>query len=464
MPAEALTAGGTFRSSSVSSRAVLRGSGPVAGLTLFWLTFRAVDVRHVTALIHGLGTSAALLVLPSMAALALETTAWRNAFVLIGARPTFWSLARVRVASESVGVILPLGAVWSEALKPPLLGRQCGTPVSVNLVAVAARKYLLLVSQAGYLLLGFALGQTVLRSGFARLGGTRDVRRRPSPRCARDSLSSRKAWRPSLRGGQAIRVLFRLASAVPSERWRALLVRCERRDRSLLRHGRLLLRRSAAHAGEPRSPLSRRVALRSHGELAHIAFPRLDAVLGRRPRRRSARDAAAQRARVPAGRTRSAGTGLRDAPRRRVRRHERVRGVHGAEARPGAVVGRARGAAPDGRVDSRTTLVERIFANGDAQLLLSDAFRSTVPGFDPTIRIVTTSTMFRMVHLRLLSPSRSRRTSIFHEEIAIRNCGSCVRHAHGAHGCRDLHSRGRSFRSERAFRSSLRDARRTRPM
>ncbi len=227
MSAGALTAGGTLRSPSGSSRVILRGAGVIAGAGLFGLAFRQVDVMRVAGLIHGLGVSAVLIAAPSMAALTLETIAWRSAFSLVGERVAFWALLRVRVASESVGALLPLGALWSEALKPALLARHCETPVSANLVGIASRKYLLLLSQAGYLFLGFALGRGVLLSGFHRLGGSRALVVVPLVAALVLGLLS-EVMAASLGGGRAFRAVLRTLSTVPSEPWRAGLARWSR--------------------------------------------------------------------------------------------------------------------------------------------------------------------------------------------------------------------------------------------
>src|SRR5262249_38320729 len=82
----------------------------------------------------------------------------------------------VRVGSETVGAFLPLGPVWADALKPPLLRQRCDVPLPTGVAAVAIRKQLLVLSQAAYLGLGFLLGGAALERGFAKATGVSGLR------------------------------------------------------------------------------------------------------------------------------------------------------------------------------------------------------------------------------------------------------------------------------------------------
>jgi uncharacterized membrane protein YbhN (UPF0104 family) len=145
--------------------------GALVAIALLWAAFRRVDPTETGLILQGLGPMAVLLLAPSAAAVTLEVFAWQRALGIMGWRTALPSLLRVRVASESLGATLPLGAIWSEAVKPHLLGQHCGLPFSVGVVGVTARKYLLILSQAGYLLLGLTLGHSAIRAGFDRATG-----------------------------------------------------------------------------------------------------------------------------------------------------------------------------------------------------------------------------------------------------------------------------------------------------
>ncbi len=205
------------------SRALSWAVGIALAAALLGLAFRGVDGGKVATLLHGLGGGAALLLVPSAMALGLETQAWQGAFVIMGARPPFFRLLGVRLGSESVGAALPLGAMWADAVKPTLLAGRCGVPIPVGVAAIAARKYLLVLSQAGYLAIGFAIGQSALRKGFDHAAG--------APALAWLALVASLALFVSaygmaamLRGGRALRAIMRAMALMPVKRVRDRLL------------------------------------------------------------------------------------------------------------------------------------------------------------------------------------------------------------------------------------------------
>lgn len=152
-------------------RTALMALGGAASVALLAARFRGVDVGRVSHLLGGIGGSTPLLLLPSFFAVLLECHAWQLGLSLAGQRTRLVPLLGVRVASESVCAVLPLGAVWADALKPPLLAARCGVPVPAGLAAIAIRKYLLVLSQAAYLAIAFIAGREALRRGFSHALG-----------------------------------------------------------------------------------------------------------------------------------------------------------------------------------------------------------------------------------------------------------------------------------------------------
>lgn len=141
----------------------------VLGALLLLRVIGAADARRVGELIVAVGVfGVALVLLPQLASLAIESLGWQRAFRLIGCRPAFTSLWRVRLATEALSQSLPAGALICESVKPLLLGRRCGLSVEASVAGMAARKYLLALSQAVYVgvltLLGFDAVQRVSRS------------------------------------------------------------------------------------------------------------------------------------------------------------------------------------------------------------------------------------------------------------------------------------------------------------
>ena len=164
----------TFRepeSSRDAARLVFRALGCGLALVLLGVAFRGLDARRALSLVYALGPTAGLLVVPSVLAVACETAAWRCAIAVMSEPVAFFSLLRVRIASESLAAVLPLGAIWADAARPPLLARHTPLSIAEGIASVAARKYLLVLSQAGYLLAAFLLGRPILEHGFRRVSG-----------------------------------------------------------------------------------------------------------------------------------------------------------------------------------------------------------------------------------------------------------------------------------------------------
>jgi uncharacterized membrane protein YbhN (UPF0104 family) len=165
-----------------------------------------------------------LVFLPSLLAICVEAGAWQRAIRMFGVRARFGSVLRVRVVSESLAAILPLGAVWAETMKPVLFARHAGFEMSTSVAAMAVRKYLLLASQAFYVALGFLAGKSALEAGFSRATGT--------PRWALVALAIAAAlgglstWMAAALGeGRAFRAFLRLLARFPNATWRGWLAR-----------------------------------------------------------------------------------------------------------------------------------------------------------------------------------------------------------------------------------------------
>lgn len=149
----------------------------IGATVLVWRTFRDVDPTSVSAGLSRIGLPLLLtiLVVPKLAAFLFEVLGWQEAFRLMGARVPLLGLLRVRVASDALSQTLPAGALWCESVKPLLLGRHCGTEVSVSVAGMAARKYLRLAGQVPYVLAAFVVGYGALAAtsdaviGFAGL-------------------------------------------------------------------------------------------------------------------------------------------------------------------------------------------------------------------------------------------------------------------------------------------------------
>jgi uncharacterized protein (TIRG00374 family) len=116
------------------------------GLAVFVL--RSADLGRALDLVRSLGWRLPLLLLPNLAVTLIEAIAWWSSFALLGGRPRFASLLRVRLVVEATMLGLPSGAVISESLQPYLLKRRCGVAFEKAVVASVGRKFFVVVSHA----------------------------------------------------------------------------------------------------------------------------------------------------------------------------------------------------------------------------------------------------------------------------------------------------------------------------
>ena len=130
-------------------------------LTLVW-TFRDADPDRVAALLGRVGAAGVLILIPQLASLFVEAVGWRLAFEGMGRRLSLWGLFRARLATEALAQTLPLGVVFCESMTPVLLARSCGADLGTSLAGIAARKWLLVGSQAIYVLSFTLLGWSAL--------------------------------------------------------------------------------------------------------------------------------------------------------------------------------------------------------------------------------------------------------------------------------------------------------------
>jgi hypothetical protein len=141
--------------------------------TLAW-TFRGTEPRRIATLLSSVGGAGALILVPQLLSLLVESVGWRLAFETMGRRLPLLGLFRARLATEALAQTLPMGVVFCESMKPVLLARNCGADLETSLSGMAARKWLLIGSQSlyvgGFVLLGFPLLTGISRSVIGAAG------------------------------------------------------------------------------------------------------------------------------------------------------------------------------------------------------------------------------------------------------------------------------------------------------
>jgi hypothetical protein len=106
----------------------------------------------------------ALVLLPFLIGMAVDTVGWRAVLTRLGRPLPYFSLLRIRLAAEGALLSLPGGAIAAEVLKPMLLARVHGVPVSAGTASVLIKKSLVVLSNGIYLGLGLLLGAGVIRA------------------------------------------------------------------------------------------------------------------------------------------------------------------------------------------------------------------------------------------------------------------------------------------------------------
>jgi uncharacterized protein (TIRG00374 family) len=211
------------------SRGLVRTiAGLLLAAGLLWLAFRSVNLNVIVGTLLNLGPLCALVLIPSIIAIVTETWAWRQTFGAFGRMPALLPLLRIRIITEAAATVLPLGPLWSEGVKPHLLHKHCGMDLAESLTGMAARKYLLLLSQGFYLLLGVVLGYSAFVQALLVTGH--------NPALVNAVFVSTlllvtlaELLANVLGGGSAARRLIDSLQAIPIRSWRRVLAGCSHR-------------------------------------------------------------------------------------------------------------------------------------------------------------------------------------------------------------------------------------------
>jgi glycosyltransferase 2 family protein len=196
--------------------------GVAIALVILWVAFRRVDIRRVRDLVVGLGWLVLVIPVPQLSSFCCETLGWKWAFRSLGRRVSYLPLLRVRMTTDALTHSLPGGVVWCETTAPFLLRRHCGVPLPEGVAGVAARKYLLLLSQSVYVGLIFLFGFSYLQASSARVLGVHGLPWVVLGISAVLGLAAAAVSVGLQRGALASRVHTWL-ERIPSRRWRSFL-------------------------------------------------------------------------------------------------------------------------------------------------------------------------------------------------------------------------------------------------
>jgi hypothetical protein len=148
---------------------VLRWLAAGAGIAVFATLLAAADPVRVFDQVRGAGPRIALATLPFLGAITADAIGWLLLIRVLGARPRLVDLMRVRISLEALLMTFPGGSVISESSAPSLLSSWAGLPIGDAVVAVAARRWITLRSNAIYLAAGAVTGFGVLQVASVRV-------------------------------------------------------------------------------------------------------------------------------------------------------------------------------------------------------------------------------------------------------------------------------------------------------
>ncbi len=148
-----------------------------AGVAAFalWNTLRQAELGRAAALAAAVGAPIALALLPYVAIIGCHAEAYRRVLGVLGHRVSFPRIYSVVLSTEAVLMSFPAGIAVSDSLNPYLLRRRCGIPIPDGLAGIAAKKSLIVLSNALYIVIALACGFRGLRLASERLLGFRGL-------------------------------------------------------------------------------------------------------------------------------------------------------------------------------------------------------------------------------------------------------------------------------------------------
>jgi uncharacterized protein (TIRG00374 family) len=118
-------------------------------------TLRHAELARAGRLVTSIGPLVLLVLLPWGLAMTLQGVGYARILAALGRSAPFPRLVSVLLSAEAVLMSFPAGAAVAETINPYLLKRRCGVPMTQGLAAVAAKKSLILLTNAVYM--GIAL-------------------------------------------------------------------------------------------------------------------------------------------------------------------------------------------------------------------------------------------------------------------------------------------------------------------
>lgn len=136
---------------------------------------RSADWARVVSILRASGPKIVLAALPYLFAISVDTLGWQVLLRSLRRHVSFRHLLHLRFATEAVLLSLPMGPVAAESLKAYLLEKRCGVPATEGVSSIAAKKNLLMLSLAAFLVTSVFFGYPYLADASYFILGTQGL-------------------------------------------------------------------------------------------------------------------------------------------------------------------------------------------------------------------------------------------------------------------------------------------------
>lgn len=137
---------------------ILRWVAFAACVALFARALAASDLSAAWGRIQAIGPIALLSLAPFPFAMGMDAWAWKGLLAALDRKVPWFTLFKVRIATEAVTNSAPAGALWADAISPILVSRRTGVPTEDVFAASTAKRWTVVRMHGGYVALAAAFG------------------------------------------------------------------------------------------------------------------------------------------------------------------------------------------------------------------------------------------------------------------------------------------------------------------
>lgn len=141
---------------------ILRWVAFAACIGLFVRALAESDLAAAWARIRTIGPLVVLALVPFPGALAMDAWAWKGLLAALDRKVSWFSLFKIRIATEAVTNSAPAGALWADAISPVLVWRRSGIPIADVFAASTAKRWTVVRMHSAYIALATAVGADVI--------------------------------------------------------------------------------------------------------------------------------------------------------------------------------------------------------------------------------------------------------------------------------------------------------------